>query len=213
MRSIKFNEAELEFLVGQYELELIEAEKYVGEIKNILSRLGGISRDIPQKNELKKKKGRGRPAKTVRPEIKQTAAEKSAETDKKGKGKPGRPKKRGRKKGSKGKIAAAPKVIAAKVAPLKAAEAKQNDKKADRKAKPAKAVVKKTIPPVKDQPKKESKPAPKKVTKPGPKKAPKIKAVGKKTATAKPKVKEVPGVEVKPAAPIVPAVVQAEKTE
>ena len=36
MRSIKFTEEELEFLVGQYKLELVEAEKYTEEIKNIL---------------------------------------------------------------------------------------------------------------------------------------------------------------------------------
>ena len=113
MRSIKFNEAELEFLVGQYELELIEAEKYVGEIKNILNKLGVISKDVSGKKEIKKKRGRGRPAKAVTPETKQTSAEKSAEPKKKSKGKPGRPKKKGRKKGSKRK----PEVVTKPVKP------------------------------------------------------------------------------------------------
>jgi len=105
MPSIKFTAAELEFLVGQYELELIEAEKYIAEIKNILKKLGVIIKDIPQKNELKKKRGRGRPARVSITGENLSPAEKQVEASKKKKGKPGRPKKRGPKKGSKRKTA------------------------------------------------------------------------------------------------------------
>ena len=115
MRSIKFTEAELEFLVGQYELELIEAEKYVGEITNILNKLGVISKGISGKNELKKKRGRGRPAKTGVTESKAVVTEKSEELSKKKKGKPGRPKKRGPKKGSKRGVNPSDKPVEAKI--------------------------------------------------------------------------------------------------
>jgi len=64
MKAIKFNEAELEFLQSHYELELLDAENYVGEIKNILKKLGVIEKEIikekPVKNAGKK---RGRPKK------------------------------------------------------------------------------------------------------------------------------------------------------
>lgn len=58
MKSIKFTAQELELLRNQYQLELVEAEKYVQEIKNILEKLG-----VPQiedKNPPKKKPGRKR---------------------------------------------------------------------------------------------------------------------------------------------------------
>jgi len=143
MPSIKFTAAELEFLVGQYELELIEAEKYVGEVKNILKKFGVISKDIPGKNELKKKRGRGRPAKISVNEAK-IPAEKKEEAPKKKKGKPGRPKKRDTKKGLKLSVVTAPKPVGTKVPTVKAAALK-----------PAK---KKPVKPVKEQTKKEVKP-------------------------------------------------------
>jgi len=142
MPSIKFTEAELEFLVGQYELELIEAEKYIGEIKNILKKLGVISKDTTGKNEIKKKRGRGRPSKEAIAESSLSAAEKSAEPAKKKKGKPGRPGKKGRKKGSKRE-----KVILAKPADVTPPAAKVEEskpapkpvaKKTGKKIKPAK---------------------------------------------------------------------------
>lgn len=33
MKAIKFTESELEFLINHYELELLEAEAYMGEIR------------------------------------------------------------------------------------------------------------------------------------------------------------------------------------
>ena len=161
MRSIKFNEAELEFLVGQYELELIEAEKYVGEIKNILNKLGVISKDVSGKKEIKKKRGRGRPAKAVTPETKQTSAEKSAEPKKKSKGKPGRPKKNGRKKGSKRKPEVVTKPLKSDIAVVTPAKSLTAPK---RKAKTAPKSKAKTAP------KKKAKTAPKKKIKTAPKK-------------------------------------------
>ncbi|MCX6285093.1 MAG: hypothetical protein NTW31_12765, partial [Bacteroidetes bacterium] len=78
------------------------------------------------------------------------------------------------------------------VAPLKAAEAKPSVKKTVKKAKPAKAAVKKAEPAVKEKPKKESKPAPKKKTKPAPKKEtnPAPKKETKPAPAAPPVVKE-----------------------
>ena len=58
MKSIKFSDQELEFLRNQYQLELVEAEKYVTEIRNLLSKFG----DKPVKTEpvQEKKSQRGR---------------------------------------------------------------------------------------------------------------------------------------------------------
>jgi len=38
MKSIKFSDSELEFLKNHYEFELVGAENYISEIKNILSK-------------------------------------------------------------------------------------------------------------------------------------------------------------------------------
>jgi len=70
MKSIKFNASELEFLKNHYELELVDAENYIGEIKNILKKLGVSEKNIPetttQKPVDKQKKGkRGRPKKVI----------------------------------------------------------------------------------------------------------------------------------------------------
>ena len=94
MKSIKFSESELEFLQNHYELELLDAENYVGEIKNILKKLGTIEKEItiekPAKNTGKK---RGRPAKKQKVEaeaaptasVKATKAVKPAKVAKPGK--------------------------------------------------------------------------------------------------------------------------------
>ena len=190
MPSIKFTETELEFVVGQYELELIEAEKYISEIRNILKKLGVISKDISGKNEIKKKRGRGRPAKAVSPEARIASAEKSSKTKKKKKGKPGRPKKRGPKKGSKRTIKPSLKPVESKVPLTKAAAIK-----------PAvKIPVKKSLP---------SKPSPgsKKQT------TPKKKAITK--AKPKAKARALPRIVAKPESPekasaVVPEVKPAE---
>jgi len=64
MKSIKFKESELEFLQTHYELELLDAENYVGEIKNILKKLGKIEKEIiKEKPAVKTEKKRGRPKK------------------------------------------------------------------------------------------------------------------------------------------------------
>jgi len=60
MKSIKFSESELEFLKNHYELELIEAESYISEIKNILKKLGA---EIKAAEPEKPRKKRGRPRK------------------------------------------------------------------------------------------------------------------------------------------------------
>jgi hypothetical protein len=100
MRSIKFTEAELEFLKGQYELELIEAEKYIGEIRNLLKKLGSISADVTKTSIPSKKKGRGRSPREASQEKVKILSEETKQSKKKA-GKRGRPKKRGPKKGSK----------------------------------------------------------------------------------------------------------------
>jgi len=63
MKSIKFNESELEFLKNHYELELVEAENYIAEIRNILKKLGVIIKDEAAEKHVKTGKKRGRPKK------------------------------------------------------------------------------------------------------------------------------------------------------
>ncbi len=64
MKTIKFSDSELEFLQNHYELELADAENYVGEIKNILTKLGVIEKEITKDKPLKSKgKKLGRPKK------------------------------------------------------------------------------------------------------------------------------------------------------
>jgi hypothetical protein len=68
MKTIKFNESELEFLKNHYELELMDAENYVGEIKNILKKLGVSERDAPKDKPVKSSaKKRGRPKNEKKP--------------------------------------------------------------------------------------------------------------------------------------------------
>jgi hypothetical protein len=73
MKTIKFNEAELEFLQHHYELELLDAENYVGEIKNILKKLGVMEKTVLTEKPVKKTgKKPGRPKK-----VKKEAGEKA----------------------------------------------------------------------------------------------------------------------------------------
>ncbi|MCK9421346.1 MAG: hypothetical protein M0Q38_01985 [Bacteroidales bacterium] len=88
MKSVKFNDSELEFLINHYELELIDAENYIAELKNILKKLGATEKKTTEiastAAEIKVKKGKpGRPRK-IKPDS-------SITTHKKGKR--GRPKK------------------------------------------------------------------------------------------------------------------------
>ena len=151
MPSIKFTEAELEFLVGQYELELIEAEKYIGEIKNILKKLGVVYHEVSEKQEKTGKRGRGRPAKAKVKETKLPQPEKEV-TEKK-KGKRGRPKKKGSKALVKSVVKSQPKALESKTDIAKAEVKKAAAVKAVKKAKPSKE--KKPVVKVKPAPKKE----------------------------------------------------------
>ena len=68
MKTIKFNEAELDFLQSHYELELLDAENYVAEIKNILKKLGVVEKEVTREKAVKTSaKKRGRPAKEKTP--------------------------------------------------------------------------------------------------------------------------------------------------
>ena len=69
MKSIKFNDSEIEFLISHYEQELVEVENYLTDLKNLLKKLGA-----------KEKKSVEPAAATAEPKTKKT-----------GKGKPGRP--------------------------------------------------------------------------------------------------------------------------
>lgn len=73
MKAIKFSESELEFLQNHYELELMDAENYVGEIKNILKKLGAIEKEIVKEKPVKKPgKKPGRPAKVKKAIVEKT---------------------------------------------------------------------------------------------------------------------------------------------
>jgi hypothetical protein len=64
MKTIKFNESELEFLQSHYELELLDAENYIIEIKNILKKLGVVEKEAVKEKPVKKTgKKPGRPKK------------------------------------------------------------------------------------------------------------------------------------------------------
>ena len=68
MKAIKFSDSELEFLQDHYELELLDAENYIAEIKNILKKLGAIEQEIALPKPVKKaakKTGRPKKEKTV----------------------------------------------------------------------------------------------------------------------------------------------------
>lgn len=193
MRSIKFTEEELEFLKGQYELELIEAEKYITEIRNLLKKLGNVSAESPKTDKLSRKKGRGRRPKEESKENISMAAVESGEGKKK-KGKRGRPKKRGPKKGSKRNPEKTLKASAPE-AEVKLPAIKPIEKKAI-----AKQVLKSAVSgkAAKTKPAK----AKKEIKKPTPKKTPKKQALKKETPlTVSPSV-QVTEPDVTPAAEI-----------
>jgi len=63
MKTIKFSEEELSLLRNMYEDELAQAENYVGQIKDVLKKLGAPvkeSKEIPIEKEPKAAKKRGR---------------------------------------------------------------------------------------------------------------------------------------------------------
>jgi hypothetical protein len=139
MKTIKFSETEIEFLRNHYELELLDAEKYISEIKNILKKLGVIEKEMIQENALKTvSKKRGRPKKEKKaPAVK---AEKKAPVAK--------PEKKALP--AKAEKKALPAKVEKKAVPVK-----------NEKAPAAKATVKQTVKPAKKVVKK----APKKVVK------------------------------------------------
>jgi hypothetical protein len=73
MKAIKFSESELEFLQNHYELELLDAENYVHEIKNILKKLGVIEKEIIKEKPAKK----APKAKTTKKALKAKTAKKA----------------------------------------------------------------------------------------------------------------------------------------
>jgi len=116
MKSIRFSESELEFLKNHYELELVEAENYIAEIRNILAKLGVLAKAASaEKPAGRTGKKRGRPKK------KETVAEDQGPAPKKA------PKKKRRRKAAKKVVKKAePK----KPTPKKAVAKKPAEKKA-----------------------------------------------------------------------------------
>jgi hypothetical protein len=87
MKAIKFTESELEFLINHYELELLEAEAYMGEIRGILKKLGVISKEVAVEPPVKVAKKRGRPKlekPVVKAELPPEKVEKKETSKKKG---------------------------------------------------------------------------------------------------------------------------------
>lgn len=67
MKSIKFTDQELEFLITQYQLELVEAEKYVQEVKNLLVKLGvkPVSSESVPATKVKRGRKKAEPPKEI----------------------------------------------------------------------------------------------------------------------------------------------------
>jgi len=138
MKSIKFNDSEVEFLINHYELELLDAENYIADLKNILKKLGSKEKyaiePTPISSDKKEKKAKpGRPRKN-KPVSRETPVKKE-------KGKRGRPK----------KIAVevpAPLSETKTVAPVKEIKAKKTRaKKTVRKTAPKKTIHKTPVKP------------------------------------------------------------------
>jgi hypothetical protein len=110
MKSIRFSESELEFLKNHYELELVEAENYITEIRNILSKLGVLAREVKADKPAKAGKKRGRPKKKEVAPVAEAAPE------------PKKAKKKVRRRKAK---KAAPKKVVVKKAPVKKAAPKK----------------------------------------------------------------------------------------
>jgi hypothetical protein len=68
---MRFSKQEIEFLKDHCELELIEAENYITDLKNILRKLG--SEMVVQQSEKPAGKRRGRPKKKEQPNEKAEA--------------------------------------------------------------------------------------------------------------------------------------------
>jgi hypothetical protein len=86
MKSIKFSEDELDFLRTQYQLELVEAEKYVQDVKTLLKKLGVPHTTKEPMSDVKIQKKRGRKPKSVeeKAEIKVVKKKRKTRSDKGG---------------------------------------------------------------------------------------------------------------------------------
>ncbi len=176
MKTISFSNQQVEFLIEQYESELVLAKEYVDQIVEILNKLG-VNAKAPKENTVEKeprqykKRGRKPTVKVAEPKI---------------------PAKRGRKK----KVVAVPTPIES--APVPAAKPERKTKKT-KKVKEAKKATKKPAAAKKESAKgaaaikailnPETAPAPKKEAKKVAKKKPasKRKAPAKKVAKPQPK--------------------------
>ena len=123
MKSIKFNDSEIEFLITHYEQELVEVENYLSDLKNLLKKLGA-----------KEKKSVVPAAVTAEPKTKKTK-----------KGKPGRPPK------AKTEEAPAP-VVAEKKPKTKAKAGRTKTKATAKKTRQNKKTTKAPAPAIKTAP-------------------------------------------------------------
>jgi hypothetical protein len=80
MKSIKFSEDELDFLRTQYQLELVEAEKYVQDVKTLLKKLGVLPHITETQPEVKTQKKRGRKPKSVEEKVEIKVVKKKRKT-------------------------------------------------------------------------------------------------------------------------------------
>ncbi|TRZ74059.1 MAG: hypothetical protein D4R97_04480 [Bacteroidetes bacterium] len=69
MKSIKFTDDELDFLLDQYQMELEEAEKYVESLRNIIKKLGNPKPKKVAEPVEKQPKKRGRKPKLIKEQV------------------------------------------------------------------------------------------------------------------------------------------------
>jgi hypothetical protein len=82
MKTIKFTAKELDFIRNQYQVELEEAEKYIKKLKNIISKLGPLSKD-PILDIIEKKPGkRGRKPKAKNEKVLSVPKKRKQRSDK-----------------------------------------------------------------------------------------------------------------------------------
>ena len=70
MKAIKFSDTELDFIRQQYQVELEEAEKYVENLKNILSKIGSPPKGIETIEITEKKRPGRKPKMQIEPTVK-----------------------------------------------------------------------------------------------------------------------------------------------
>jgi hypothetical protein len=69
MKSIKFTDDELDFILDQYQMELEEAEKYVESLRNIIKKLGNPKPKKVAEPVEKQPNKRGRKPKLIKEEV------------------------------------------------------------------------------------------------------------------------------------------------